>query len=286
MKYNKNKVLGMLLGGHCGDSLGATLEFKDEDPEMNHRHIIGGGVFNWKAGDATDDTDLTIVVLQSIQNGEFSEELCKQGLIDWLMTNPVDVGSTTMSNITNLSKGRKPIISEEGQGNGSIMRVAPLSLLNKNFMEINEIVNKQCSLTHPHPNCVLVDQIYVQLLKMALLDHSKEDIFNKALVLSKHHIILHNKIKRIPNMTWEEVSTSGYSLDSLTCSLWALYHFDNFEESLIQIVNKGDDADTSGAITGSLCGAWYGFDNIPKRWINKLRKKDLILELAQNFIID
>lgn len=286
MKYSKNKVLGMLLGSHCGDSLGATLEFKDEDPDFKHKNIIGGGVFNWQAGDATDDTDLTIIVLKSIKNGNFSEETCKRELINWLQTNPIDVGTTTRRSIEQLAQNRTPIAYEEGQGNGSIMRASPLALLNKKDSDVNDIVRIQCSLTHPHSNCILVDQIYIQLLKMALRDDSKQDIYNKALDLSKNHLILHNKIKKIPSITWEDLKTSGYSLDSLVCSIWALYHFDSFEEALIQIVNKGDDADTSGAIAGALCGAWYGLDNIPQRWLKKIKKKDLIEELAQEFISD
>ncbi len=45
--------------------------------------------------------------------------------------------------------------------------------------------------------------------------------------------------------------------------------------------NLGDDADTTAAITGQLAGAYYGFDNIPEKWINKLAMKGLIIELAE-----
>ena len=39
---------------------------------------------------------------------------------------------------------------------------------------------------------------------------------------------------------------------------------------IIKIVNLGGDADTIGAITGGLAGAYYGYDAIPQRWIEAI----------------
>jgi ADP-ribosyl-[dinitrogen reductase] hydrolase len=41
---------------------------------------------------------------------------------------------------------------------------------------------------------------------------------------------------------------------------------------LINVVNRGGDADISGAIAGMIAGSYYGFDAIPKRWLVKLDK--------------
>lgn len=38
-----------------------------------------------------------------------------------------------------------------------------------------------------------------------------------------------------------------------------------------------------GAITGSIAGIIYGYYNIPKRWIDKLRKKEYLDDLIDNF---
>ena len=45
---------------------------------------------------------------------------------------------------------------------------------------------------------------------------------------------------------------------------------DGFEECLIRTVNRGGDADTTGAIVGMLAGATWGVDAIPKAWLSKL----------------
>jgi ADP-ribosyl-[dinitrogen reductase] hydrolase len=39
---------------------------------------------------------------------------------------------------------------------------------------------------------------------------------------------------------------------------------------VVETVNRGEDADTTGALAGMLAGALYGADAIPKRWLDKL----------------
>jgi ADP-ribosyl-[dinitrogen reductase] hydrolase len=36
------------------------------------------------------------------------------------------------------------------------------------------------------------------------------------------------------------------------------------------VVNRGGDADTTGAIAGMLAGALYGLEQIPKAWLKSL----------------
>jgi ADP-ribosyl-[dinitrogen reductase] hydrolase len=55
---------------------------------------------------------------------------------------------------------------------------------------------------------------------------------------------------------------------------------------VIDTVNQGGDADTTGAIAGALAGAYYGEESIPARWRKKLERKLLaeIVELSQTMI--
>ena len=60
-------------------------------------------------------------------------------------------------------------------------------------------------------------------------------------------------------------------LDCLLATHAALTVFlenDTFEETLIAAVNLGGDADTVGAIAGSLSGSYYGLGAIPRRWLS------------------
>ena len=46
----------------------------------------------------------------------------------------------------------------------------------------------------------------------------------------------------------------------------AFFDTDTLEDCLIDVVNRGGDADTTGAIAGMLAGACYGPEAIPARW--------------------
>ena len=46
-------------------------------------------------------------------------------------------------------------------------------------------------------------------------------------------------------------------------------------------VNLGDDADTTGAVYGQLAGAYYGAEQIPIAWRERLAKRELIEASAE-----
>ena len=44
----------------------------------------------------------------------------------------------------------------------------------------------------------------------------------------------------------------------------------SFEECLVDVVNRGGDADTTGALAGQLAGRAHGLQGIPARWLRRL----------------
>ncbi len=63
---------------------------------------------------------------------------------------------------------------------------------------------------------------------------------------------------------------SGYVVETLQAVFQAFFASDSFEHCLINVVNRGGDADTTGAIAGMLAGARYGQAGIPPRWLKAL----------------
>ena len=51
-------------------------------------------------------------------------------------------------------------------------------------------------------------------------------------------------------------------LDSLRAALWCIENTNSFENAVLLAVNLGDDADTTGAITGQIAGAMYGYSSV------------------------
>ena len=64
--------------------------------------------------------------------------------------------------------------------------------------------------------------------------------------------------------------TSGYVVDTVQTVFDGFFSTGSFEDCLVRVVNRGGDADTTGALAGQLAGALYGAQNIPVRWLNKL----------------
>lgn len=64
----------------------------------------------------------------------------------------------------------------------------------------------------------------------------------------------------------------------------AFYDAESFEQAVLQAVNLGDDADTTGAVCGQLAGAYWGESSIPPRLRSGLARMDL-LEKAVDGIV-
>lgn len=280
----------MLHGLHIGDSLGATLEFGPPSKKWNsHTEIIGGGHFNWESGAPTDDTDLMIALLKSLYmvDGKVDinlETMCKN-YVEWLDKEPSDVGMTTMMAISNLemlteysdeSIRKCGGTSEQTKSNGSLMRCAPLALMMPNGLDK---VTTQTMSTHAHPLCILTDRIFINALSRLLWNSAEpSEIIETAIMQYNEYPEAKLYLEKYMDSPWEDLKTSGYILDTIGSALWALDKTDNFEDGLLHIVNRGDDSDTCGAVTGAVTGAYYGYNAIPERWTSKIRDGHIIAD--------
>lgn len=77
----------------------------------------------------------------------------------------------------------------------------------------------------------------------------------------------------------DQIKSSGYVVDTLEAVTWCLITTTSYKEAVLQAVNLGDDTDTIGAITGSLAGLYYGYDEIPEQWIKTLQRLEWIEQL-------
>ncbi|CAF4025532.1 unnamed protein product, partial [Rotaria sordida] len=75
---------------------------------------------------------------------------------------------------------------------------------------------------------------------------------------------------------------TGYVVNALEAALWAFFYDRNsFEYGALAAVNLGDDTDTTAAIYGQLAGAYYGYDKLPKKWLDFLYGKTFIQCLSK-----
>ena len=63
---------------------------------------------------------------------------------------------------------------------------------------------------------------------------------------------------------------AGFVRVAFRLAYWELLHAPTFTAALVDVANRGGDADTNAAITGALWGAYAGVDALPRAWIDRV----------------
>lgn len=306
-----NKIRSMILGHTVGDALGVPVEFSrreklKENPVVDMREF---GTYNMPKGAWSDDTTMVLCLMESLSR-------CKK--IDYkdIMTNfakwvkkgeftPTgklfDIGNGTHDAIRKFMRGAEPLscggADERSNGNGSLMRIAPVPLYA--FMVKKDAINMAHNvsmLTHAHSRSLMACGIYtliaLNLLNKKTLSEAIELGLQDAKRIYSANPKFENEVK-IYGRLWNiyefiklpetEISSSGYVVDTLEAVIWCLLNTQSFKDCVLKAVNLGRDTDTIGAIAGGLAGLAYGEDNIPKEWINALIKREFIEECCDKF---
>lgn len=80
------------------------------------------------------------------------------------------------------------------------------------------------------------------------------------------------------------VSNFGWCVETLTAALRAFNTTDSFEEGLIAAVNLGGDSDSIGAVFGQIAGAYYGYSEIPSRWVGAVKTWKEVDDRIERFL--
>ena len=265
-------ITGGLSGVAAGDALGATVEFMTpEEIEKEHgvhREIIGGSGFKWRAGEGTDDTDLTWAVIRGYveTDGVDSLQSIAQAFLDWLDTEPRDVGGTTEGALSRLGESGDPTTSgltdERSCGNGSLMRALPTALIRSDAERRRTESAQVSAITHAHPRCVDSCVAYNEIAAALINGVAPAEAIAQARALDLHPDV--QAALEVPaGLVVTGLSTTGYVIDSLRCAVWAIQQTDTLESVLVALVNRGNDADTTAATAGGLLGIIHGAEGHP-----------------------
>jgi ADP-ribosyl-[dinitrogen reductase] hydrolase len=296
-----DRYRGALLGLAAGDALGTTLEFKPPGSFQPIVDMVGGGPFSLKAGQWTDDTSMALCLAESlVERGRFDPadqmrryvRWWREGL--WSSTGSCfDIGVTTRSALRRFEETGEPLAGSndaQSAGNGSIMRLAPVSLAFASDAESAIALAGESSLTtHGARTCVDACRYLAGLIVGALLGESKSKLLSRRytpvpglwerlpLAPEIDEVAAGSFLRRGP----PEIVGSGYVVKSLEAALWAFARSESFEEGALLAVNLGNDSDTTGAVYGQLAGAYYGVGGIPERWLEKLDLRVDIERMAE-----
>ena len=268
-----DRAIAAYLGLAIGDALGATVEFMtpNEIRQMygSHRDSIGGGWLRLKAGQVTDDTTMSLALGDSIlASGQVDALAAAQAFDAWMRAKPVDIGNTVRRNLIAFRKSGQPEAppSEHDAGNGAAMRLLPVALATRGQSPAAIIAasRAQAHVTHNNEISDAACECLIGMLHDLLAGSDLN-------ILEAHHA--GELVRRYPVFAYDRKrreNPSGYIVDTLQAVFQALFATDNFEDCLIDVVNRGGDADTTGALAGMLAGARYGLNAIPRRWLQTL----------------
>lgn len=248
----------MLMGAILGDIAGSIYEF---DPHKSTDINIQD-----KRMDYTDDTIMTIAVADWILN---DKRHTMNGLVErmqqWGRRYPHPMGA--YGNMFSQWLRSDNPMPYNSWGNGSAMRVSAVGFAFDTLEETMNVAKKCAEVTHNHPEGIKGAQATAAAIFMARTGSPKEVI--------RRYI----------------TDTFGYNLDRSCDDIRPTYGFDgscqgtaesiiafldskDYEDALRLCISLGGDADTMGAITGAIAGAYYnkmpyalyefGMEKLPK----------------------
>jgi len=260
------------------------------------RDIIGGGPFDWPAGHATDDTDLTrAVLLAYLDPGDDVVRTAADQMSAWLNGDwpdrrlgspPKDIGGATREGLRRYAASGDPRSSGAGPdqaGNGSLMRCIPTALAVRDVDQRIRDSTEISAITHDDPRCTASCAVYNEIVAALLDDADPGDAvaagFQTALSLGQSDVtdaIKYGRVIPLPGVavtgqTFLESDAGGFVLDSLTLAVAAVLDPRSMVDVLVDIVRIGRDTDTNAAIAGGLLGARDGAAAIPQPWLDKLQ---------------
>jgi ADP-ribosylglycohydrolase len=299
-----SRFTGCLLGVAVGDALGQPVEafppdrlkteygevrdFMDGDPRLP---------MPLKAGQWTDDTQMTIDIARSILRCRKvdPEDIAHTFITDHEAEGIRFSGFTIKYSLMRLRNGipwhRSGLDDEQTAGNGSAMRVAPVGLLHHAQPDqVAEDARLSSIMTHRHSEAVAGSIAIAYLVARAAGGTLQpQSAARDAAAYIGHsrvadHLLRAQRLLEAGTPVPEalaELKTSGYVVHTVAAAVYcfaATPH--DFERSIIDAVMGGNDADTTAAVAGAVSGAFNGEAAIPHRWRTAVERGDEIRSLG------
>jgi ADP-ribosyl-[dinitrogen reductase] hydrolase len=196
-----------------------------------------------------------------------------------------DIGNTVATALRRYRKVGDPYAGSSdpySAGNGCIMRLAPIPMFFFPDLDAAEHFAAESSrTTHGAAECLDACRLFARIIVRALSGMPKDE----AVLADIESFTGSSRIVAIARgdyrrKTESEIRGSGYVVESLEAALWCFVQTDTFSDAVLRAANLGDDADTTSAVCGQVAGAYYGAQQIPSTWLERLAMRATITELA------
>ncbi len=310
----QDKFLGAIVGTAVGDALGAPFE------GCSRRTLLGlsgvgetyRSIYNYPLGQYTDDTQLTLVIAESIiecrkvDGANIAKRLA--GL--WQTGEIVGAGASCAEAAGNILRGVHWQVAGTAighAGNGAAMRVSPVGLWHYNNPAdiLKRDAVKSGIITHKDARatagavviafCVAYATLQKQLDANDLISRLADLTGDLSPEFSGYIRHLSTWLNMPEEEARFEIAAAGWrkaeaKLDFISpfvmpTVLICLYYFlknpADFCGNIKKVILAGGDVDTTAAITGALSGAYAGIGAIPKTLVAGVLNSQYIRQVAR-----
>lgn len=305
-----NIIKGVFYGQAIGDALGLGTEFLSKSDILRYypngltdfvQIIQDKHRSRWEIGDWTDDTDQFLCICDSIITSGIVDELrFADELFKWFKGIPMGIGQTVYKVVSVPQFTLYPHKASEliwkmskrlNASNGAIMRTSILGTFEFwDEKKVAENTEKIAKVTHWDSRCVGSCVVVTMLISKILFESKQMNLEQLCHIADQYDdritpFIEIANLSPIEDLQLDENESVGYTLKAMSAGLWAYFNAENFEDGLLKIVNEGGDADTNASVAGSILGAKFGYNSIPKKYIDGLTNKDILERKYNEYIL-
>lgn len=287
----REKAVGALIGLAIGDSFG--------DAARMERNRVYYGIttdFNSGASWSTDDTEFALLTAKTLircKGNLTTDDVVAAWFEDVVVQDEYKRGGASeKAAADNLRAGLRPPLSGKfstfHMSDGTAMRIPPVGIICAGDPEkAIALAEIDASISH-YADGIWGAQAVAAAVSVAMVDGTMDEIIDAAMMPIPHDSWLYHNM----NLAFELIEKANGNLldcwmplhDALRASVWAttaeaipsafaalkLAH-DDFRSGVVLAGNFARDADTIGAVAGSILGAKYGLSAIPAKWVEKVR---------------
>src|ERR1700733_5057657 len=250
---SRDRYLGCLLGLAVGDAVGTTVEFRPRGSFEPLTDMVGGGPYDLRPGQWTDDTSMALCLAESLlAHGGFDARDQMGRYLNWWKWGYLsstgtcfDIGGTVLSALERFESSGEPFsgsLDPETAGNGSLMRLAPVALFYApNIDEVVKFSALSSLTTHGAREAVECCQLLGFVLARCFSDVSKREVSDGVCLSFTEPKVWGLAAGQYLNKSRDEIRGSGYAVASLEAALWCFHSTSTFETAVLEAANLGED---------------------------------------------
>lgn len=295
----EERLAGAVLGHLVGDAVGVPYEFTGpRDPAT----VQFGATGTWHkpAGTWSDDGALMLALLDSLLERGFDPEDQGRRALAWYDGTAYtpdgegrfDVGSATAEALGRIARGMPAAAAgathERSKGNGSLMRILPLALVDLAVPEpvLAERASVASGVTHGTAAARVSCALYVLVVRHLVAGDAPGPAMGHAIgALRRTYADGTEERATLDELLVYPGRTGRAFVFDAFWSAWdAFAGAGDYEEAIRRAVAYGNDTDTTAAIAGGLAGAHWGWGGVPVAWRRGMRGQEVAGPLVDRLV--